>query len=84
MFIKSECTALYSPSNFYSTAMYLPKGGDIILIKTPDKKYQAMIMAGPSQPTNSDNFLEKRVRSRIGLVKFKYRLARLVAHFSRS
>jgi hypothetical protein len=49
----------------------LPKGGEINLIIMPLTKYHPNIRAGPSYPTNSESFLEKRMMSRTGLVKFK-------------
>lgn len=71
------CFDLYSPSNFYSIAVNLPNGGDINLISIPDMKYHPTIRPGPSHPTNSANFLENKKISRTGLVKLRYKLARL-------
>jgi len=50
----------------------------------PEKPYQAKVMAGPSQPTSSDSFLEKRIMSRNGLTRLQYRLDKLMAHLSAS
>ena len=54
------------------------------LITIPDMKYQATVMIGPSHPTSSASFLEKRKMSNIGLVMFRYRVANDCAHFSAS
>ena len=50
----------------------------------PEMKYQPMVRRGPSQPTNSESLRENRMMSRTGLEKFRYKLARLVAHLSKS
>lgn len=50
----------------------------------PEKAYQEKVRAGPYQPTNSDNFFEKRYMSRNGLARLIYNEARLEAHFSLS
>jgi hypothetical protein len=54
------------------------------LIMTPETKYHANTSNGPSYPTNSANFLEKRTMSNIGFVKFKYKDARACDHLSKS
>lgn len=50
----------------------------------PEKPYQEKVRAGPSQPTSSDNFLEKRIMSRVGFTRLQYRVERHMAHFSAS
>jgi hypothetical protein len=52
-------------------AVNFPKGGEIKRMMTPEMKYQMKRMAGPSYPTSSESFFEKRMISRTGLVKFK-------------
>jgi len=52
-------------------AVRRPNGGEINLIIIPDTKYQAKTRRGPSIPTNSASFLEKRMISRTGLVKLR-------------
>lgn len=47
------------------------------LIMIPEMKYQPIVSAGPSHPTSSESFLEKRIRSKTGFEKFRYMLARL-------
>ncbi len=51
---------------------------------TPDRKYHPNIIAGPSYPTSSESFLENRIISKTGFVKFKYKAASEYDHFSRS
>ena len=52
-------------------AVNFPNGGEISLMRIPETKYQPITRAGPSQPTNSANFLEKRKISKIGFVKLR-------------
>jgi hypothetical protein len=78
------CKALYSPSNCCSTAVNRPNEGDMFLIKIPLAMYQAKVRQGPVHPTSSANFLLNNTMSRIGFVVFKYRLAKLLDHFSAS
>ena len=42
----------------------------------PEKAYQEKVRAGPYQPTNSDNFFEKRYMSRKGFARLIYSEAR--------
>ena len=53
-------------------AVSLPNDGEIILIRTPDIKYQPIVITGPSHPTSSANFLENMTISKTGFVTFKY------------
>ena len=57
-------------------AVNLPKGGDTTLMIHPEIKYQPPVSIGPSHPTKVASFLENNIISSIGLVKFKYRLAK--------
>ena len=65
-------------------AVSRPKAGEIARMTIPDIKYHATVMIGPSHPTSSASFLEKRKMSNIGLVMFKYKVASDYAHFSAS
>jgi hypothetical protein len=49
----------------------LPKGGEINFIINPEIKYQRQTKPGPAYPTNSDNFLENNIISKVGFVKFE-------------
>ena len=51
------------------------------LITRPDSKYHSVTRPGPAHPTNSDNFLENSMISRVGFVKFEYIVDREFAHF---
>lgn len=52
-------------------AVSLPKDGEMYLRNRPDRKYQRKTDPGPYHPTSSDNFLEKRMISRVGLEKLE-------------
>jgi len=54
-------------------AVSCPNAGEMHLIMMPLTKYQPIIKAGPSQPTSSASFFEKRMMSSTGFVTFKYR-----------
>lgn len=54
-------------------AVSCPKAGEIHLMIIPLMKYHPIMRAGPSHPTSSASFLEKRMMSRIGFVTFRYR-----------
>jgi len=64
--------ALYSPSSFYSIATNFPKEGEIILMITAHTMYHKILIVGPYHPNTSASFFEKRIMSRMGLVKFRY------------
>jgi hypothetical protein len=49
----------------------LPKEGDNILRKMPEKRYHRTTAAGPCHPTNSDSFLENKMMSRVGFEKLE-------------
>ena len=51
--------------------MSFPKGGEMYLMNTADMKYQRMTATGPSQPTSSASFFEKRMMSRMGFEMFE-------------
>lgn len=63
-------------------AVNLPNDGEIFLINNPENPYHANVKSGPYHPTSSANFLLNKTISSIGLTVFKYKLARLFAHFS--
>lgn len=48
----------------------------------PERRYQRPTKPGPVQPTNSDNFLENKIMSRVGFEKFEYIVDNELAHFS--
>ena len=52
-------------------AVSLPKGGEMNLITRPDSRYHKVTIPGPAHPTNSDNFFENKMISRVGLVKLE-------------
>lgn len=56
----------------------------MFLMKIPLAMYQAKVSKGPVQPTSSANFLLNNAISSIGFVVFKYKLAKLLDHFSAS
>ena len=42
------------------------------LIINPDIKYHKQTKPGPPHPTSSESFLENKIISSVGLVKFEY------------
>ncbi len=51
------------------------------LIINPDIKYHKQTKPGPPHPTSSESFLENKIISSVGLVKFEYISEREFAHF---
>jgi len=62
-------------------AVSLPKEGDTIFNKIPEKRYHKTTAAGPCHPTSSDNFLENKMISRVGFEKLEYIIESEFAHF---
>jgi len=52
-------------------AVSLPKGGERNFMIVPEHKYHKTIDNGPCHPTSSDNFLENKSMSKVGLEKLE-------------